>query len=489
MQFIRSPLLHKLDQISLNYNKTVNRTIIKWKPYAQRKHKRKMKRLKKVTDDNYQIEIPTEILMEILTFSNDYYDHLLSMHRDLAIYQYIIPQILDLIQFVLVVILLITPPNCIFFSVLFNIYNMNNSSHSILSEYYNIFNLNIENNEYEYHYTDHELLGYILCIASVLQLSGCFAALIFNYNTEYIEKWILIKNILYKDKNNKNNNNNMNNYPFELLFPFQKWCCIHRNYYLLPHSNFNNLRLLKQSIHSVFWKFINPLSVYVIYCLFKPLLSFMLSVYYWQIYRFSMNNESGLEIIFFLMMIWLFGIFLYRDVLRIIVDGWIGSRISCLIIAECYLQIYCNNDYKYKTAQNFEIINILLWMIAAAIYKFVEYLIMNLYFKSYIHINHLTKHSLQQFIYDWYSAFFILLVYCYGFGFLFACNPGEFFTFSQSINSILRLIIGVLIYIDAQLDILIFDKTIQKMSKLDVLKQILFAHNISLMKDWRQKFK
>ena len=72
-----------------------------------------------------------------------------------------------------------------------------------------------------------------------------------------------------------------------------------------------------------------------------------------------------------------------------IIDGWIGSRISCLIIAEVYLQIYCNNDTKHKTAQNFEILNILLWIVAASIYKLIEYLIMNWYFKSYVNILHL----------------------------------------------------------------------------------------------------
>eukprot|EP01084_Bolivina_argentea_P310600 537506_1 len=156
------------------------------------------------------------------------------------------------------------------------------------------------------------------------------------------------------------------------------------------------------------------------------------------------------------MMLWFFGIFLYRDVLRIIVDGWIGSRISCLIIAEVYLQIYCNN-LKYKNGENIQLLNIILLIIAASLYKSVEYLLMNMYFTSYVTLNHITKHSIQQFIYDWYSAFFILLVYLYGFGWLFIANHGEYFTLSQTINSILRLIIGVLIYIDAQLDILIFD--------------------------------
>ena len=148
LQFIRSPLLHKLDQLDQILLINDSQTRIKFKPYAKQKRNKKMKKLMDDIDDNYfELQIPTEILMEILTFSNDYYDHLLSMHKSLSIYQYIIPQILDVLQFALLVTLLVLPPNCIFLSVLFNVYNVSPiQSRNILDEYYNLFDLNAINN-------------------------------------------------------------------------------------------------------------------------------------------------------------------------------------------------------------------------------------------------------------------------------------------------------------------------------------------------------
>eukprot|EP01084_Bolivina_argentea_P317802 551042_1 len=260
-QFLHSPLLHKLDQIALN----TNTASINFKN-ACRRQKRKITKLMNVTDNNYSdLLIPREILCEILTFSNDYYDHMLSMHNDLSKYQYIIPQILNLFQFIVLVTLLLLPPNCICFCVLFNLITVN--------EIYEMPSINYKD-EYEYVYTDHELFGFFLCITSTLQLLGCLATLYLNYKTEYCQKWIVLKTTLQIKSS----------YPFELLYPFQKWCCVPRNYYITPHNTFNNLQLLRNSIHSVFWQWLNPFWLYIVYCLFKPLLCFMLSIYYWKIY-------------------------------------------------------------------------------------------------------------------------------------------------------------------------------------------------------------
>eukprot|EP01083_Nonionella_stella_P022632 62591_1 len=477
MQFLHSPLLHQLDLVVLNAN-----TIINFK--RRGKQRKKMRKLMHATDNSYSdLQVPSEILQEILTFSNDYYDHILSMKNELSTYQYIIPQILNLIQFALIATLLVLPPNCIFFSILFNVCNLQNTDE--LSQKYNLFDLNT--NEYEPICTDHELLGFMLCVVSVLQFMGIFAALFLNYKGKYTQKWMAIKNILSTEYEYTPSSS----YPFELLYPFQKWCCIDRNYYLSPHSNFANLQLLKNSVHSVFWQFVNPLCLYVMYCLFKPALAFMLSVYYWQIYRFSMRysdtDSENIQILFFFMLIWFFGIFFSRDVMRILCDGWIGSRISCLIIAEVYLQIYCNGGH--GDDRRFDALNVMIWIVAASFYKVMEYLVMNLYFKSYVPCNHRTKHSIQQSIYDWYQVFFIVLMYVYGFGWLFVADHGDVFMMSQRTNSILRLTIGGLIWIDAQLDIVIFDKKIQNMSNIEVLKQMLFCREYKLMKDWRKKFK